>query len=89
MVRAASGMSRNVASAVETCWIDQHRNPNRLGHQFVQQPQPLGRDLLAKKIDASRIAARSGKTGDQTKLDGVFANAENDRDRRGCRFGRK
>jgi hypothetical protein len=43
---------------------------------------------------ASRFAANSfGKkidqAGDKTKLDWVFADAEDDRDRRGCSFGGK
>src|SRR5262245_22794208 len=55
----------------------------------MQKPQPLGRSLLAEKIDASRIATRSSEAGDQTELDWVFANTEDDRDRRGCSFGRE
>jgi hypothetical protein len=55
----------------------------------VQQPQPLGQDLCGQKIDASRVAARPGKAGDQAMPDRVFADAEGDRDRRGRSFGRK
>jgi hypothetical protein len=55
----------------------------------VQQPQPLGRDLSRQKIDAGRITARSGNAGDQTKLDGVFADREDDRYCCGRSFGRK
>ena len=36
-----------------------------------------------------RIAARPGKGSDKTQLDGVFADAEDDRDRRGRGFGRQ
>src|SRR5712691_5097311 len=54
----------------------------------MQKPQPLGRKFSRKKIDAGRIAARPGKAGDKTQLDRVFANAEDDRDRRGRSFGR-
>jgi hypothetical protein len=36
-----------------------------------------------------RVAARPGKAGDQTKLDRVFADAEDNRHRGGCSFGRK
>src|SRR5262249_27955315 len=38
---------------------------------------------------AGRVAARPGKAGDQTKLDRVLADPENDRDRRGGGSGRK
>ena len=40
-------------------------------------------------MDPSRVVARPGKAGDQTKPDRVFADAEDDRDRRGGSFGRQ
>ena len=55
----------------------------------MQEPQPLGRHLVGEKIDAGRVAAGPGEAGDKTKLDRVFADAEDDRDRRGCSFGRE
>jgi hypothetical protein len=55
----------------------------------VQQPQPLCDHLLDEKIDAGRVAARSGEAGDETKLDRVFADTESDRDRRCRGFCRK
>ena len=69
--------------------IDQHGNTNRLGHQVVQQTQSLGHNFGGQKIDAGRIAARPGKAGDQTHLDRVFGDAEDDRDRRGRGFSRR
>jgi hypothetical protein len=36
---------------------------------------------LEEKIDAGRVAARSGKAGNKTKFHRVFANAEDDRNR--------
>ena len=68
--------------------IDQHGNPNGFGHQIVQEPQPLGRNLLGEEIDAGRVAARPGKTGDETQLDRVFGDDEDDWDRRGRSFCR-
>ena len=68
--------------------IDEHGNTNGLGHQLVQESQPLGHDLQEEKIDAGRVAARPGEAGDKTKLDRVFADTEDDRDRRGRGFGR-
>src|SRR6516165_1493693 len=41
-----------------------------------------------KKIGAGRVAAWPRKAGDQTQLDRVFADAEDDRDRCGRSFGR-
>jgi hypothetical protein len=58
-----------------------------LGHQFAQQPKPLGFDLLGEKVGAGRVAARPGEVGDQTELHRVFADAEDDRDDRGRSFG--
>jgi hypothetical protein len=55
----------------------------------VQQTQSLGHNFGGQKIDAGRIAARPGKAGDQTQLDRVFGDAEDDRDRRGRGFGRR
>jgi hypothetical protein len=55
----------------------------------VQESQPLGRNLSRQKIDAGRVAARSGKASDQTKLDRVLGDPEDDRDRRGGSFGRE
>ena len=69
--------------------IDEHGNTNGLGYQVMQQPQPLGRDVRDEKIDAGRIPAGPGEASDKTKLDRVFADTEDDRDRRCCRFGRK
>ena len=65
--------------------VDQRGNASGLGHQIVQQPEPLGRDISGEKIDASRIAARPSKTGDQTQFDWVGTDAEYDRD--GCGRG--
>ena len=41
-----------------------------------------------RKIDAGQVSARPGEAGDETELDGVFADAEDDRDRRGRSLGR-
>ena len=64
-------------------WIDQHRDTGGLGHQIMEEPQALGRNFSGEKIDPGRVAARLGKAGDETKFDGVVADAEDDRDRCG------
>ena len=73
------------------CWsgLTSTAIANRLGHQLVQQPQPLRHHLGGEEINAGRIAARPGKAGDQAELDRVVASAEDDRDGRGCRLGRQ
>ena len=55
----------------------------------MQQPQLLRPQLGDEKIDTGRIAAWSTETRGKTKLDRVFGDAEDDGDRRGCRFGRQ
>src|SRR5262249_16795356 len=67
--------------------IDHHGHSNGLGHQLMQEPQPLGCDLLGEIVDAGGVAARPGKAGDKTKLNRVFADAEDNRDRRSRSFG--
>jgi hypothetical protein len=67
--------------------VGQHGNPNGHGHQLVQKTEPRGQELSKEKIDAGRIAAGPIKARDQAELDGVFGDAEDDRDRRGRRLG--
>jgi len=69
--------------------IDQHGNSNRFGHQVVQEPQPLGHKFSEENIDAGHIASRPSKAGEQPQPDGVFADEEDNRGRRGRSFGRK
>src|SRR5580700_9609537 len=45
-------------------WIDDYGNANRIGHQVMQEPQPLGCYLRGEKIDAGYVTAGSGETGD-------------------------
>jgi hypothetical protein len=54
----------------------------------VQEPEPLGGNLLDKKIDAGRVSVRPRKAGDQTKPDRVVADAKDDRNRGRRSFGR-
>ena len=83
-------MSRSVAlGSRDIGRIDQHSNANGLRHQLVQKRQPLCLQLTREKIDPRQVSARPGEAGDKTELDRVFADAEDDRDRRGRRFGRK
>jgi hypothetical protein len=55
----------------------------------VQKCQSLYVHLIRKKIDPRQISAWPGEAGDKTKLDRVFADPEDNRDRRGRRFGCK
>ena len=55
----------------------------------MQDPQPLCRHLGIEKIDTRQVAARPGEAGDKTKPDRVIADTEDDRNCRGCSFGRQ
>src|SRR5262245_53083038 len=55
----------------------------------MQEPQPLCRHLSIEKIDTGQVAARPGEAGDKTKPDRVIADTEDDRNCRGCSFGRQ
>src|SRR5262245_21878453 len=69
--------------------MDQHGNPNSLGHQLVQKCQPLRGHVVREKIDPRQVSARPGEAGDKTELDRIFADAEDDRDLCGRSFGCK
>src|SRR5262249_55112597 len=69
-------------------WIDQHRDTSRSRHQLEQEFQPLCRQLDGEKIDARHVTARPREAGDKTELDRVITDIEDDRSRRGRRFGR-
>jgi hypothetical protein len=69
--------------------LTQHGNPNSLGHQLVQKFQPLRSQLIPEKIDPRQVSTRPGDAGDKTKLDRVFADAEDDRDLCSRSFGCK
>jgi hypothetical protein len=69
------------------CWIDKHGNTRSFWHNVAQEPQPLSVHLAHKTIDTGRIAAGSGEARYESKLNRVLADAEDDRDCRGCSFG--
>ena len=55
----------------------------------MQQSKPLCRHLRTENLDACDVAARPVEAGDKAKPDRVFADDEDDGDRRGCRLGRE
>src|SRR5262249_19764173 len=69
--------------------IHQNGNADGLGHQLVQNCQSLSGQLIREKIDPRQVSARPGEVGDQTKLDRVFADTEDDRNLRCRSFGSK
>ena len=82
-----SGASPSRASA--SCARPQQRSTSPR-NQLRQQLKPLSRHpLVAELADPREVAARPGEAGDQTKLDRVFGDTEDNRDRRCRSFGRK
>jgi hypothetical protein len=55
----------------------------------VQESQPLRGQLSDEKINTCRVAARTREAGDKTKLDRIIADAKDDWNCPGCRFGRE
>jgi hypothetical protein len=67
--------------------IDEHGNARGCGHQLTQKLQPLCDQLVTEIIDTRQVTSWPGEAGDKAKPDRVFADGEDDRDCRGCRFG--
>jgi hypothetical protein len=88
MARAAASTSLNVDSVFRYLGrIDEHNNTRGCRHQRTQEFQPLCAQLANEKIDPRQVAAGLGKAGHKTESYRVFADGEDDRDRRGCRLG--
>src|SRR5215813_13734874 len=69
--------------------IDEYPKVRGCRQQLVQEPEPLGYQLVAHGVDTGDVAARSAEALDKAELDRVQAEAEDDRNRRGCGFGRE
>src|SRR5262249_41019852 len=54
----------------------------------MENSEPFGHQLASEKIDAGRVSFRPADARDQTRLDWVLANAEDNWDGRGRGFGR-
>jgi hypothetical protein len=55
----------------------------------VQEPEPFGLDLRVHRGDTGDVATRPAEAGDEAGLDRVYANAEDDWNRRGRCLRRK
>src|SRR5262249_16363341 len=69
--------------------MDKHGQTSRSGHQLTQEFQPLCHQLSTEKIYSCQVAARLGEASHQTNPDWIFGDDEDDRNRRGCRLGRR
>src|SRR5262249_11204855 len=70
-------------------WVEEKTHSSGTRHQLAQQLQPFRSKRFDQKIYTGDIAAGSAETGNQTKLDGVGAGHENDRNGCGGSFGRQ
>jgi hypothetical protein len=87
MARAAGSTSLNVVSVVEA--LDEHGHTNCSRHQLAQKLQPLCHQFASEKVDTCRVAARPREACHKTEPYRVFADAEDDGDRRRCSLGRE
>ena len=71
------------------CRIDKDGNANGSGHKLAKESQSLCGQLANEKVNACQVAARPAEAGHKTEPDWVFADNEDDGDRRGCRLGRQ
>jgi hypothetical protein len=67
--------------------IDQQSNCGRGRQQFVQQVEPLSRQLSVQQRYARDVATRPVEAGDEARQDRVDAGLEDDRNSRGRRLG--
>src|SRR5262245_30963432 len=66
--------------------IDQHGHASRCGHQLTQEFQSFRRQLSTQKIDSRQVAAWSSKACNETELNRVGGNDEDDGNCRSCRL---
>jgi hypothetical protein len=89
MTRAACHVSQYGFGTQKDGRIDKHGDASYSGHQFAQEFQPFCHHLTHENIDAGQVASRPGEASHKAKPDRVFADREDDGDRRGCRLGRQ
>src|SRR5262249_21867588 len=58
--------------------------PRGVWQKLLQEPKPLWHKLDAHRGDTSDVAARPTEARDKAGSDRIGADAEDDRDRRGC-----
>ena len=90
MARAAASTSLNVVSAFAAlAGLTSTATRAAAGTSSRRSSSRFAANSSTEKIDPGQVAARPGEAGDKTKPDRVFADDEDDRDRRGCRLGRQ
>ena len=88
--RAASCTSANCVPANSgSLGLTSSANIPAPGTSSCSSPSPFGADSASNQLIAGHVAARPVEAGDQARPDRVSAAIEDDRDRRGRRFGRQ
>jgi len=78
----------DVRSRIRVVWID--KQPDRLvDDEFIQQLKLLGRERIEQHGYAGQVAARAVEALHEAKSGRINRKPEHDRNRRGCRLGRK
>ena len=83
---AASDRARTVASAF-AAGLTSTATRTALGIRSCRRPSRLATSSPKKKLKPVALPPRPGEARHETELDRVFGDAEDDRDRRGRRFG--
>ena len=69
--------------------VHQYANCRRLGHELVQQLQPLCSQVVREKDHGRDVAARMVEVGDEAGFDRIAPGQDHHRDRRGRCVNRK
>jgi hypothetical protein len=69
--------------------VHQQREDRGVGNEFVQQSQPFGAQFSAEPAHSGDVLARTVEAGDETGVDRIAAEYENDWDRRRRRLNRE
>src|SRR5215467_9841734 len=89
MAVAAASTSFFSDSVVGFCGLTSTPRCVDVGNSSCKSPSRLATQLVAHGVDTGDVAARSAEALDKAKLNRVQAEAEDDRNRRGCGFGRE
>jgi len=88
-VRSRFHISRRRLGTRRIRRVNEHGKAGGCGHQLMQKPQLLGRQLCREEADACRVAARPSEAGNEANSHRVGRGREDDRSGRGGSLGRK
>jgi len=74
---------------IRILWVHEHADRASGGHQFAQCSHSLRFQGDGNHIDTRCVAARTVKSRNQAKSDGIVTDSEHNRNGRGCGLGRQ